>query len=252
MTAPFKESLYLDSAIISKCGLFYITITRGRIVTTVDELMEFNKLWAQNIKNIMGYDEYYLAIKVEDALRQLCTEPQQGTFVLTNEGIAIMLSEVQRYQKSKMTVHHFMSILDRMIKQNVQKAKAKQIDERMTTLKRQLNDAFGSEAFVSYNTDEPGERLAIKLLLIMAEIYNYKTYQNSPTESQIGELVRLISERENKFHELMIKTQNSDIFDSKKCLDIASQIRRDKISAYRTIYEHIIDILDITKIDKVD
>ena len=248
---PNTELLYIDSHIMAECGLFYTVMAKGRIHTTEKELLNLNKEWGQNIKDAMGYTDFYSTVELADSLRLLCTEMSDGTFVLTINGIANVLSKVKQYQRSRMNISSFMIILDRMIKSTINSLSDNKRKEQLNGLKTEVETRFQFEPTISFNTNENGDKLAIELLEGIAEIYINKTYNDYMCDKEIGEFIRLINEREQKFHDILQGTIKIQPKESTKYLYIAQQIREDKIYAYKRICEHVIGELDSAKIRRV-
>lgn len=248
---PNEDALYLDSQIISKCGMFYIAVTKGRVFATLPELEAFNKTWCQKIKQEMHYDKYYLAFGIEESLEFICERSREDFFVLTNEGIATMLSEVQRYARSKMNVKNFIIILDKMIKDELSRQKKDERQAHLEALKSQIEKLFEIESLPSFSTQEEPSVLAIRILLIMAEIYAYETYRSISEDSTISDLVSKIKEQEKKYKELISNSEKAAL-ESQKFLQVAKQIREGKIVAYRAIYESMIHKMEETELKRND
>lgn len=239
-----RESLYLDSELVARCGIFYVVITKGKITTSVNELEKFNKDWAVAIKNKKGYEDFYLAIKIEKELEQLADYQENGTYQLSQAGIAEVLSSVQKYQVSSDDAREFLLILNTMIKENIKKTKLKQRQERIKQLSIQLEKSFDLNEPESFNTQYDGDQLAIHILQVMATIYNTGSHEQSKAQEEIGEMIRQIKERERRFHSLLEKASNNEKIDSKNYMEVAKAIRQSKIEAYKSIYENIICQMD--------
>ncbi len=231
------DSLYLDSSIIVKCGLFYNFVVNGKIDISLSFLQKFNNAWAQNILKLMGYKNYSIAINLENELERLCLKCGKDSYKVTTQGISIILDEVFRFKKSKMEARDFMAIFDAMIKNKIHDRSSKNNIELLVKLQNAMIEEFGIKKTISFNTHYDNETLSVKLLSIIAEIYLKQSYYKKFSPILINKAIRNFEEYEKRFHNLLNETKDSEYFNSDEFLLMAEKIRSEKLNIYRMIYQ---------------